>query len=173
MGGDKIMKIMLWSNSDMIFELFGNGNDVEQAAGLLIAAVGQWLACLNSDPGLVCYLRYVGSEVSMKEPFPLAPGAHTRVSVSRGDLASPLIGPRWPGLASDWLTRLTPQHQLDTSAEMTDELGASGSAWLITTNVCFIMFYPHTAALKIFYGPRFIINLANIFERIEHILWIH
>ena len=112
MGADKIMKIMLWSNSDMIFELFGNGNDVEKAAGLLIAAVGQWLACLNSDPGLVCYLRYVGSEVSMKEPFPLAPGAHTRVSVSRGDLASPLIGPRWPGLASDWLTGSHPSINL-------------------------------------------------------------
>ena len=41
MGADKIMKIMLRSYSDMIFELFGNGNDVEQAAGLLIAAVGQ------------------------------------------------------------------------------------------------------------------------------------
>ena len=42
MGGDKIMKIMSEYDHNMIFELFGNGNDVEQAvAGLLIAGVGQ------------------------------------------------------------------------------------------------------------------------------------
>ena len=81
----------------------------------------------------------------MKEPFPLAPGPRTRVSVSRGDQARPLIGPGSPGQASDWLTLLRPKHQLDTLAEMTDELGLLAVPGLITTNVCFIMFYPHTA----------------------------
>ena len=36
MGGDKIMKIMSEYDHNMIFELFGNGNDVDQAGGGVI-----------------------------------------------------------------------------------------------------------------------------------------
>ena len=118
---------------------------------------------------LTDHFRHPNASISFHGPINLSSSLLTDgLHGSRSLLASD-----WSSLSnppSDWLTRLTPQHQLDTSAEMTDELGASGSAWLITTNVCFIMFYPHTAALKIFYGARFIVNLANIFERIEHIL---